>query len=94
VPLGRCAGCGRQGSARQVKIHILACQEYAALHQVAPEKCLGPDEEYARYKAQDDSPDARAERRDERLQRRFAELDQQQQMEARRWQPEPDILAD
>jgi len=75
-------------------MHVLDCPEYLALFMREPEKCLHPEAEYLRYKWTEDSPEARAERRDERLQLRFAELDRQQSIDAIRWLPEPDILAD
>ncbi len=91
---GRCPGCGFTASSRKARIHILDCPDFLELFRTDPTRCLDPEDEYVRYKAEDDSPDARAERRDARLQDRFADMDRRQSMEADRWQPERDILAD
>lgn len=91
---GRCAGCGQTDSIRKIQIHVNGCREFIDLFRVNPERCLDPVAEYDRYKAEDDSPEARAERRDGRLQQRFADLDQRQTRAAQRWSPERDILAD
>lgn len=91
---GRCAGCGHTDTARKVQIHVLDCTEFVELFHRKPGQCLDPAAEYIRHKTEDDSPDARAERRDGRLQQRFAELDERQSRQANRWLPEPDILAD
>jgi hypothetical protein len=90
---GRCAGCGETASSRQVKIHILNCARFLELFREHPDRCLDPDAEFHRFRIEDDSPEARAGRRDERLRHRFAEQDIRQSREDDRWKPEPDILA-
>ncbi len=91
---GRCAGCGLTASERRVKLHVLDCPDFLELFRQHPQRCLDPQDEYLRYKTEDDTSEARAGRRDERLRQRFAEQDERQSREDRRWLPEPDILAD
>ncbi len=91
---GRCAGCGRTGSSKRINTHVLGCDGYRQLFQLAPERCLDPAAEYRRFKAEDDTSEARAERRDARLQQRFADMDAEQSRQAQRWRKPADILAD
>ena len=94
MPSGRCAGCGSTGSVRKVSTHILTCHEYLALFRQSPQRCLDPQAEHERYKTEDDTSEARAARRDQRLKSRFVKLDGQQRFAARRWQQLKDILED
>lgn len=94
MSIGRCAGCGHCDSSTKVKFHVLDCPAYAQLFREHPERCLDPVAERLRYKAEDDTSEARAERRDVRLQRRFAEMDEQFLVASARWRPPADILAD
>lgn len=91
MPLGRCAGCGSSGSDRKIRTHVLSCEDYSALFKTDPERCLDPHAEYLRYKREDDTFEARAVRRDVRLQRRFAEMDRLHSQQAARWR-RPDLL--
>jgi hypothetical protein len=91
---GRCAGCGQTDSCKKVELHVLGCPEYLRLYREDPERCLDPAAEYRRYKAQDDTSEARAARRDLRLQRRFADLEAQHSAQASRWVRPKDILED
>lgn len=94
MPTGRCAGCGYNGSCKKVKAHILTCPDYLKLFRELPERCLEPAAEHARYKTEEDTSEARAERRDVRLQHRFAELERLQAAQVARWQRPKDILED
>ncbi len=94
MPTGRCAGCGFSDSCTKVKGHILGCPEYLALFRKTPERCLDPAAEHARFKAEDDTSEARAERRDQRLSDRFAEMDRLASIQAARWRQPKDILED
>jgi hypothetical protein len=89
---GRCSGCGRTDSLRKISTHIVDCFAYLDLFQRDPARALGPAAEYERYRAEDRSPEARAEQRGERLQVRFAEINRQQAVSASRWAKPPDIL--
>lgn len=94
MPTGRCAGCGFTNSSKKVQVHVLDCSDYLALFRQSPQRCLDPDAEHARYKAEEDNSTARAKRRDRRLQDRFAELERQASIQATRWQQPKDILED
>lgn len=94
MPTGRCAGCGYSGSCTKVKMHVLVCPDFLAVFRENPERCLHPAAEYARFKAEDDTSEARAERRDQRLRHRFAEMERLAAIQAARWQRPKDILED
>jgi hypothetical protein len=47
---GRCAGCGRTGPPRTLRIHVAECERWLAL---PPVRQLGPDAEHQRWLAQD-----------------------------------------
>ncbi len=91
---GRCAGCGFTDSSKKVEVHALACQGYLELFRTAPGQCLDPVVEQARYRNEEDTSEARAQRRDKRLSDRYAETEYLSDLAARRWQRPPDILAD
>ncbi len=94
MALGRCAGCGITAPSRQVKIHVLGCVEYLALHRTTPERCLDPEADYLRHKQETDTPEARARRRDSRLRERFQDLDEQYDRQQKRWATPADFLDD
>lgn len=89
---GRCAGCGRTDSARKVALHILTCQAYIELFERDPESALTPEAEFIRFRREDDTPEARALARGNRLHQRFTEINRQQVASASRWATPPDIL--
>ncbi len=89
---GRCSGCGRADSVSKISLHIVSCQAYSELFQRQPGKCLDPAAEAARYRAEEQNPEARAEQRGVRLEQRFAEINQLQAVSASRWSRPPDIL--
>lgn len=91
---GRCAGCGNTASSRKIEIHILTCDQFLALFKSTPQRCLDPQAEFERFKSEEDTPEARAVRRGQRLQQRFLEFDAIARTQADRWRPEGDILAD
>lgn len=88
---GRCVGCGHIGSSAQVGIHVLTCLEYLALYRTSPENCLDPETAYQRHRQE--TSQARAERRDQRL-GRYEAIDRQHELEAARWKTPADILED
>lgn len=92
MPTGRCAGCGWIASSRRVNQHILACKHYLDLFRSSPEQAREPEAEYVRFKTEDSAGEA-AKRRDERLRKRFAEMDKIQSFQATRWNVK-DILDD
>lgn len=71
----------------------MTCPHYIELYHSEPDRCLDPEAEYERYRTDDDTSEARAERRGLRLQHRFTELTSFHARQARRWQPK-DILED
>lgn len=89
---GRCAGCGQTGSVRRVRLHILDCTSYIELFQRDPGLALTPEAELSRFRREDDTPEARARRRGERLTPRFAEINRAQLAAASRWATPPDLL--
>jgi hypothetical protein len=89
---GRCAGCGRVDSARKIALHVLACQGYIELFERNPEAALTPEAELLRFRREDDTPEARAVARGQRLHERFTEINRQQAASASRWACPPDIL--
>ncbi len=89
---GRCSGCGRVDSVRKIILHIVSCKAYTELFQREPGKCLDPAAEAARYRTEEQTPEARAEQRGARLEQRFAEINQLQAVSATRWSKPPDIL--
>lgn len=92
MALGRCSGCGRIDSHRKIGLHIVSCPDYLSLFVREPDRALDPVAEHDRYRAEDRSPQARAEQRGERLNARFAEINRQQAVSASRWAKPPDIL--
>jgi hypothetical protein len=89
---GRCAGCGRTDSLRKITVHIIECADYAALYERDPGLALTPQAEYDRFRREDDTPEAHARQRDQRLKARFAEINRAQAASASRWACPPDIL--
>lgn len=92
MPVGRCPGCALTGSLRRVHIHVLNCPEFSELFRSDPDRCLDPADEYIRFREEEDVPEERAARRDERLKERFAEMGRLQDAQTRRWQTPVDIL--
>lgn len=92
MALGRCSGCGRADSLRKISVHIVTCPAYLDLFSRQPERCLDPAAEARRYRAEEQTPEARAEQRGARLEQRFAEINQLQAASASRWSRPPDIL--
>ncbi len=90
---GRCSGCGRVGSISKIATHIVSCPAYIELFQSTPARCLSPAAEAAHHRAAD-TPELRADRRDQRLTARFAKLDREVRVQADRWRTPPDLLAD
>ena len=88
---GRCAGCGNIGSSAQMNRHVLTCAAFLGLFRKRPEQCLDPEAEYERFKVEEDSSEARAQRRDARLERQFADQTVRRDWETDRWAPR-DIL--
>lgn len=93
MAIGRCSGCGRTEQSKRVQLHVLTCPDYLALYRESPERCLDPEKEQARHR-DEDTVEARAALRDQRLRVRFAEIDTVYQRQAQRWKTPPDILAD
>ena len=91
---GRCAGCGYTNSRTKVDTHCLSCEQFLDLFRTAPHRCLDPAAEQARFKAQDDSAAARAQRRDDRLTARYTELERLTAAQASRWATPSDLLDD
>lgn len=92
---GRCAGCGLSNSScRPIRAHVETCPDYLDLYREDPARALAPEAEYRRWKAEDDSPEARQAARDVRLGRVFAEADEAQQAARERWQSKKSILDD
>lgn len=89
---GRCAGCGRIDSANKVSSHVLACKAYIDLFEREPGSALTPEAELARFRREDDTPEARAVARGLRLEERFAEINAAQAASASRWATPPDLL--
>lgn len=91
---GRCAGCGKvSNSCSQIRTHVLSCPDYIALYKADSAKALDPEAELIRFNAEENSDEARAEAKGERLTRRFAELDARRIEQTERWKPK-DLLAD
>lgn len=90
---GRCSGCGLTDSTKKVTAHVVTCRDYIRLHNSAPDQCLDPETEYRRHRAAD-TFEARAARRDARLQERFAELERLHARQVARWRTPKSILDD
>lgn len=50
---GRCAGCARSGSVREITRHAAECPGFLALFRADPARALDPASEHARWLAQD-----------------------------------------
>lgn len=72
----------------------MMCPKYIQLYQEHPERCLDPEAEQMRYKAEDATSEVRAAARHARLQQRFAEMDRVHASQATRWAKPKDILDD
>ncbi len=94
MSLGRCSGCGYSSASTKVNNHVMTCSAYAALYRQNPGRCLSPTAEYERYRTVEDSPEARAARRETRIQVILADMERQYAAQAVRWQRPKDILAD
>jgi hypothetical protein len=53
VAAGRCAGCGKTGSACHVSAHIIDCGDWLALYASDPARALDAEAEHERWKADD-----------------------------------------
>lgn len=89
---GRCAGCGRTGPGSKIAGHVIACQAFIELFERDPGRALTPEAELIRFLHEDDTPEARAAARGQRLEERFAEINRQQAVSASRWATPPDLL--
>lgn len=94
MPSGRCAGCGLTDAPTKVKQHVLSCPGYLRLYREHPDRCLDPVAEFTRYKDEDDNREARAERRDNRMAGRAAEMERRAVVAAQRLARPKDILED
>lgn len=92
MPAGRCAGCGRNDSARKISLHMIECQQYIDLFEQQPDRALSPEAEYQRHRREDLTPEARAARRSDRLTARFADINRHHAASTSRWATPPDIL--
>jgi len=72
----------------------MQCPRYLELYKSNPAAALDPRAEFDRFKREEDSPEARAVAKDERLAKRFAELDTRRVAQTERWATPPDPLAD
>lgn len=92
---GRCAGCGFQNvSCQKVKRHVVDCPDYIELFRTDPGRALDPEEEYQRYKAEDDSPEARLDRKMDRIERLDTMLDARRQAHRERFTAYDPLLDD
>jgi hypothetical protein len=92
---GRCAGCGKTDSSCKVMdSHVVTCPDFIRVYRENPAKALNPREEFDRWNAEENSPEARAEAKDLRLTARFAALDQRRMEQSERWQKPKDPLDD
>ena len=91
MPTGRCSGCGWIASSKRVGLHVLTCQEFLELFRTDPNKALDPEKDYALFKNEENSSEVRAERRDQRLRKRFVEMEHLQSLQTARWKT-PDFL--
>lgn len=94
MPSGRCAGCGLTDAPTKVKLHVLSCPGYLRLHREHPERCLDPVAEFTRYKNEEDTREARAARRDNRMAGRAAEIQRRAAVASARLARPKDILED
>lgn len=86
---GRCAGCGKTGTARKIDVHTLDCEDFQVLHARSPAAALGAQAEYARW-AGADKAQGRLDRRDTGL----AVTRAARAVQAQRFARLPDVLAD
>lgn len=86
---GRCAGCGKTGSACRIDRHSLECVLFQKLFAENPAAALSAVAEYARW-AQRDKASGRLERRDAGL----AVSRSARAVQAERFARLPDILAE
>jgi hypothetical protein len=95
VAHGRCAGCALVDSnSKKVLRHVLTCPDYLSLYKRDPSRALDPEPEYERWQREENSDEARALLREERLQKRFAALDEKREAQVGRWATPPDPLDD
>jgi len=71
----------------------MSCPEYIALFRTSPEKCLDPTDEFIRFGLEEGSDESKADAKEERLTKRFAELDARRLEQVGRWKPR-DLLDD
>lgn len=79
-------------SLRKVTTHVVVCPDYAQLYREDPARALSPEDEYNRWKVEDHSPEARAERKDQKQQDMWVKLDRSRDASDKRWATPPDIL--
>lgn len=91
---GRCAGCGLTGSSKKVSAHVLTCPDFLALYRSEPGRALDPEAEHQRHRLENDTSEARAQRRDLKLRARFAEMERRQALSTDRWRQPKDLLED
>lgn len=89
---GRCPGCGfTDQSVKRVNRHMVGCAPLAEMYRNNPSGVLSAHDEFARWKAEEDNPEVRADNKSERLGKRFAEVDRRRLEQTERWNV-PDIL--
>lgn len=90
---GRCPGCGKtDSSCKIITNHMTGCPDLAKMYQSGTD-ILTAEQEYERWKREEDNPDVRAAAKDVRLTKRFAEMDAKREAQSQRWTA-PDILGD
>lgn len=89
MALGRCAGCGKTGSACKIKDHCVQCPRWLLLFQQDPARALDPAAEYIRWRDEDKNTE-RTERREQVV----VTTDASRAASLARFATPPDILAD
>jgi hypothetical protein len=89
MALGRCAGCGKTGSACKIKDHCVQCPPWLALFQEDPRRALDPGAEYIRWRDEDKNTE-RVTRREQVV----VTTDASRAASLARFAVPPDILAD
>lgn len=86
---GRCAGCGKLGSACKIKDHCVQCPPWLLLFQRDPAAALDPAAEYIRWRDED-----KATERTTRRELTVVTTDASRAASLARFATPPDILAD
>jgi hypothetical protein len=85
---GRCAGCGKTGSASKISRHIADCARWAELFGTSPDAALDAETEYQRWLEHD-----KEDERDQRRETHVLAVRQRREEGHERWRSR-DILAD